>query len=118
MITNQKINIEKKKEVEIKKGKKKEKEIGIKIDIHTTAIPEDIPMSVIGTETEIEIETGIVIETENIAEVKKVQNIKIQNLVTLVLLNIINKGVIQVHLQILTQILRIILNLNQNQILM
>ena len=118
MITNQKINIEKKKEVEIKKGKKKEKEIGIKIDIHITAIPDDVPMSEI--ETEIEIETDIVIETEieNIAEVTNIQNIKIQNLVTVVLLNIISKGAIQVHLQILTQILRIILNLNQNQIRM
>ena len=112
MIINQEINIGRKKEVEIKKGK----ESGKKRDIHTTAIP-DVPMKEIETGIEIVRGTEIEKEIENIVEVISIQNIKIQNLVIVALRNIKVKEANQVHLRILTQIPRIILNLNQNQIL-
>ncbi len=115
VIINLKKNIEKKKEVEIKKGK--EKEIKKKIIILIMAIPGDLTIEiVIENVIEIVIDIGIEKEIEIIVGVINIQNIKSQNQ-DIVVLQGISKEATQVLLPIQIQIHLIILNLHQNQIL-
>ena len=110
MIINQKINIMKKKEAEIKSviGKEKKKGIEIKIIILIMDILDIL---------EIDIGIGIMIEIEiEIIEVKNIQNIEIPNQDIVHLQR--EKKVVQVHLLFLIQILlTIILNLQNQEVI-